>query len=308
MLRDMMRLLHSSSSQSHRNRVLLRSNPGWSRWILELVTRSYVKHPAIVQTAQAAAEVRFILQQLLPTYLTAASIRPLSQAATEVLSAQHAAKLRAQRSSGAGASSEAIEAAVAEATSGFVGPKSRTNKASAVYDPLLDPDSESFDMATAEDVRMKLNILTSTKYPARVRPVRSVVFSCVIGVVCVLLLSQPLLPLLLMLAFTRLLVAQARREAAYTLGDLKCVTAAAAMLDLMKSEEDEMSEEFVILILRHFPAFHPHLVVEMALFLLTKLQNEWTSAESTQLCLEMYFDTWTRSGTLTHNFIIQKLM
>lgn len=80
------------------------------------------------------------------------------------------------------------------------------------------------------------------------------------------------------------------------------------MLNLMKTEEDEMSEEFVILLLRYYPQFHPHLVVEMALYLLTKLQNEWTSAEATQLCLETFFDTWARAGTITNNFVMQKLM
>ncbi len=86
------------------------------------------------------------------------------------------------------------------------------------------------------------------------------------------------------------------------------MTAAAAMLDLMKTEGDDMSEEFVIVLLRHFPQFHPHLVVEMALFLLTKLQNEWTAAESTQLCLETFFDAWARSGAITNKFVMQKLM
>ena len=101
---------------------------------------------------------------------------------------------------------------------------------------------------------------------------------------------------------------QARRDAAYKLGALKSVTAGATMLNLMKTEEDEMSEEFVILLLRYYPQFHPHLVVEMALYLLTKLQNEWTSAEATQLCLETFFDTWARAGTITNNFVMQKLM
>ena len=139
MLRDLMRLLHSASSQSHRNRVLLRSYPGWSRWILELITRSYDRHPEIVLASQAAA-----------------------QTATEALAAQHAAKLEAQRAAARGEDQRRTDPSSAV-------PSIRTNKDSGVYDALLDPSSDVFDQAQAEEIQMQLNILTSTRYPARVR-------------------------------------------------------------------------------------------------------------------------------------------
>lgn len=143
MLRDLMRLLHSASSQSHRNRVLLRSYPGWSRWILELITRSYDRHPEIVLASQAAA-----------------------QTATEALAAQHAAKLEAQRAAAARGEDESQSRRTAPSSTA---PSIRTNKESGVYDALLDPSSDVFDQAQAEEIQMQLNILTSTNYPARVR-------------------------------------------------------------------------------------------------------------------------------------------
>ena len=141
MLRDLMRLLHSASSQSHRNRVLLRSYPGWSRWILELITRSYDRHPEIVLASQAAA-----------------------QTATEALAAQHAAKLEAQRAAARGEEDNQSRTGPSSTV-----PSIRTNKESGVYDALLDPSSDVFDQAQAEEIQMQLNILTSTNYPARVR-------------------------------------------------------------------------------------------------------------------------------------------
>jgi hypothetical protein len=210
MLRDLTRLLHSASPQSYRNRTLFRQQPGWSRWILELITRSCDTHPGIAKVSRVSS------QRL---------------ASGEGLTGAGSSSNGLAGGNGVSSSSSAAAAAAGSDNS--------------MYDALLDPAVDGYDAQLAEEVRTQVNVLTSPKYPAR-----------------------------------------ARRDAAVRLGELRSVTGAVCMLELMKGEEEELAEEFAIVLLRHFPQFHPHLVVEMALSLLTKLQNEWTAAEEAQLCLE----------------------